>query len=229
MRPWRSVATTGHRVARSTSTIRQPASPCLGAARGAKSFIHHIGAGALRPRAGDDRKLWRPVDGRDGTRRSQAPAGQGGARGRSGSREGLTRAAGRTKARTMADVFEEWLRRDQVGQSQPSPCRASDAAKRVALLGERATRLIIRKRDIIEVADAIVDRGSPIMANQVLAHTKRLFRWAASRDLIEADPAAPVGVSPPAPSRSRALGRGTGGSVAGAADCAPRLASVFGY
>jgi integrase len=37
-----------------------------------------------------------------------------------------------------------------------------------------------------------MDRGVPIMANRVLAHTKRLFSWAAGRDLIENDPAAHI-------------------------------------
>jgi integrase len=42
------------------------------------------------------------------------------------------------------------------------------------------------------LVESIADRGAPIMANRTLAHVKRLFRWAAGRDLIEADPAAHV-------------------------------------
>src|SRR4051812_15555099 len=66
--------------------------------------------------------------------------------------------------------------------------------------GDRAVESI-RKRDIIELIDAIADRGAPIMANRVLAHVKRLFRWAAGRDIIEADPAAHV--EKPSPERRR--------------------------
>lgn len=46
----------------------------------------------------------------------------------------------------------------------------------------------IRKRDVIEVLDGIVDRGAPIVANRTFAAISPLFAWAARRDLIEVSP-----------------------------------------
>jgi integrase len=63
----------------------------------------------------------------------------------------------------------------------------------------------IRKRDIIALIDGIADRGAPIMANRTLAHVKRLFRWAAARDVIEGDPAAHVEKPAPETRRDRVL------------------------
>jgi len=40
----------------------------------------------------------------------------------------------------------------------------------------------IKKRDVIDVLDAIVDRGSPVTANRLRAHLNTLFNWAKGRD-----------------------------------------------
>jgi integrase len=48
----------------------------------------------------------------------------------------------------------------------------------------------VTRRDIIALLDKIIDRGTPYMANRVLATVKKLFSWAVERDLIEADPCA---------------------------------------
>ena len=54
----------------------------------------------------------------------------------------------------------------------------------------------ISRRDVIRLLDAIVDRGSPVMANRVLAAVRKMCNWAVSRDIIAASPCA--GVKPPA-------------------------------
>ena len=124
---------------------------------------------------------------------------------------GLDPAAARTQRRRkgtvgseMASVTAEWLRRDQAEN------RSRDQVERIMrreVLPVLGTRHIgeIRKRDLIALVEAIVDRGSPVMANRVLAHIKRLFRWAAGRDLIEVDPAAHVEKPTPERSRDRVL------------------------
>jgi site-specific recombinase XerD len=61
----------------------------------------------------------------------------------------------------------------------------------------------IKRADVIELLDGIVDRGSPITANRVLAAVRKMFAWAASRDMIGASPC--VGVKPPA-SETAAIG-----------------------
>jgi integrase len=50
----------------------------------------------------------------------------------------------------------------------------------------------IRKRDLLDIMDAIVDRGTAVSANRVLTVLKRLFSWAVERDIIDASPAAAV-------------------------------------
>jgi integrase len=59
----------------------------------------------------------------------------------------------------------------------------------------------ITKRDIVDLLDRVNDRGSPIMANRVLAAVRKLFNWATSRDIIAVSPCA--GVEPPASENSR--------------------------
>ena len=82
--------------------------------------------------------------------------------------------------------------------------RASCAARCCPSLGSRPIAEV-RKRDLIAMVEGVVDRGSPVMANRVLAHIKRLFRWAAGRDLIETDPAAHIEKPTPERSRDRVL------------------------
>jgi integrase len=74
----------------------------------------------------------------------------------------------------------------------------------IPALGKRPIAAI-RKRDLIALVEAVADRGAPAMANRVLAHAKRLFKWAAGRDLIESDPAAHVERPAPDVKRSRVL------------------------
>lgn len=49
----------------------------------------------------------------------------------------------------------------------------------------------IKRRDIINLLDTIVQRA-PIQANRTLALLRKLFNWAISRDLMEANPCAAV-------------------------------------
>lgn len=83
--------------------------------------------------------------------------------------------------------------------------RADDVAAmfRREVLGKWGARSIqsITKRDVIEVLDAIVDRGSPITANRLRAYLSSLFNWAKGRDIIETSPL--DGIKPPAPENAR--------------------------
>jgi integrase len=40
----------------------------------------------------------------------------------------------------------------------------------------------LRRRDVVELLDAIEDRGSPVMADRTLAHLRKAFNWWATRD-----------------------------------------------
>ena len=40
----------------------------------------------------------------------------------------------------------------------------------------------LRRRDVVEMLDAVEDAGAPVMADRVLAHTRKAFNWWAARD-----------------------------------------------
>lgn len=50
----------------------------------------------------------------------------------------------------------------------------------------------IKRRDVIELLDAVNARGLQVHANRVLALVRKIFNWAISRDLLEANPCAQV-------------------------------------
>lgn len=83
--------------------------------------------------------------------------------------------------------------------------RADDVAAMFQreIMGKWGKRNIqdIGKRDVIEVLDAIVDRGSPITANRLRAHLSTLFNWAKGRDIVQVNPV--EGIPQPAPERPR--------------------------
>lgn len=70
----------------------------------------------------------------------------------------------------------------------------------VALWGSRQITDVAR-RDVLDLIDSLIDAGTPAAANRALATVRKLFAWAASRDIIKASPC--LGVKPPAPPRSR--------------------------
>jgi integrase len=111
---------------------------------------------------------------------------------------------GPNPARLISTVVDEWLRGDQAGNRSRGEV---ERVMRREVLPVWGTRTIddIRKGDIIALIDSIADRGAKIMANRTLAHVKRLFRWAAVRDIIESDPAAHVEKPAPETRRDRVL------------------------
>jgi integrase len=160
---------------------------------GSKSFVAQYRAG--RGRAAPTRRVtigplgtWTPDEARAEARRILGEAARGGdpaaerAAGRRGGHDG---------APSLARVVEDWLRRDQAGNRSRDGVERIMRREVIPVLGARPFAEV-RKRDLIALVEGIADRGVPIMANRVLAHTKRLFRWAAGRDLIETDPAAHV-------------------------------------
>jgi len=46
----------------------------------------------------------------------------------------------------------------------------------------------IKRRDLILVLDEIKERGAPVMANRVLAYTRKMFSWAIDRAVLEIHP-----------------------------------------
>jgi integrase len=109
-----------------------------------------------------------------------------------------------TGATDFAGVFLEWLKRDQ-GQN-----RSHDSVKRLIeknVIPSWSHRLIadIGRRDVLDVIDAIVDRGSPICACRVHAHLHRLFKWSVGRGIINSNPMADMPRPASATKRERVL------------------------
>ena len=59
----------------------------------------------------------------------------------------------------------------------------------------------IRQVDVVALLDTVMDRGSPVMANRVLAALRRMCGWAVERGIASANPC--DGVKAPAAERSR--------------------------
>lgn len=66
--------------------------------------------------------------------------------------------------------------------------------------GERRVQDITR-RDVIELLDALIDRGSPTTANRTFAAVRKFFNWLIERSVLDTSPCARV--KPPAEETSR--------------------------
>jgi integrase len=84
-------------------------------------------------------------------------------------------------------VFEEWLKRDQ---AENRSRHVVERRIRTLVLPSWKGREIadIKRRDVLDVIDAIADRGTIILARRVHAHLHRLFGWLVGRGIIETNP-----------------------------------------
>ena len=60
---------------------------------------------------------------------------------------------------------------------------------------------MICRRDVLDVLDGVVERGSPVLANRLLARLKHFFKWTVERGILDASPV--LGLRPPSPESSR--------------------------
>jgi integrase len=109
---------------------------------------------------------------------------------------------------TAADTFDavmlEWLKRDQ-GQN-----RSLDDVRKAleySVLPKWEGRLVpsLRRRDVVDLIDSVVDRGAVTMARRLHAHLHRFFRWCVGRGLIEQNPMADLPKPGTAVKRDRVL------------------------
>lgn len=59
----------------------------------------------------------------------------------------------------------------------------------------------IGRRDVLDVIDAMVERGAPVQANRQFAAMRKLFGWAVERGILETSPMATL--KPPSPEVAR--------------------------
>jgi integrase len=108
-----------------------------------------------------------------------------------GDREVQQRRAERV-AETVAQLanayLEKWARPRKRSAAEDERILHKDV---LPAWGRRKANAITR-RDVIELLDNIVDRGSPVAANRTLALIRRMFGWALSRDIVQTNPCAAV-------------------------------------
>ena len=101
-------------------------------------------------------------------------------------------------------VFEQFTNRYVAPNVGPGWAKEIDRIFRKHILPAIGAKRIgdVRKADIHNFLDGIVDRGSPIIANRCLAVLSKFFNWASDeRDLISVSPC--KGIKPPAQENSR--------------------------
>jgi integrase len=107
-------------------------------------------------------------------------------------RQGIDPAAAKRAQRAaVRDNFEavlaEWLKRDQADNRSHAEVKRLIERETLPTWQGRPMSSITR-RDVLDCIDAVVDRGSPIMARRFHAHLHRLFRWSVGRGLITVNP-----------------------------------------
>jgi integrase len=100
-------------------------------------------------------------------------------------------------------VVDQFIERHCKRLNRPKTARETERLLRQHVLPRWRGRSIdsITRRDVLDVLDRVVDSGAPIMANRTLAAVRKLFNWAASRDIIASSPCA--GVKPPSAETAR--------------------------
>ena len=111
------------------------------------------------------------------------------------------REAARAKANTVDEVCALFVER--YAKPKNRSWKETDRILKLDVIPRWSGRPIekIKKRDIIDLLDALVDRGSPTMANRVLACVRKLFGWCVERGIIEHSPV--TGIKAPSRETSR--------------------------
>ncbi len=117
-----------------------------------------------------------------------------------GERKAKADAAAQSDRDKVVAVVDLFLKRHASHNRRGDDVAAMFRREVIGKWGERDIQTIV-KRDVIEVLDAIVDRGSPVTANRLRAHLNTLFNWAKGRDIIQVNPL--DGIRPPAPEKAR--------------------------
>jgi integrase len=109
------------------------------------------------------------------------------------------------QAPTVADLAEEYLAKHARRKK-----RSADADERalrkeiIPVWGYRKAKDITR-RDIIKLLDQVVDRGSPVMANRLLALLRKMFSFAVKQDILGASPCVEIDMPHEESPRDRVL------------------------
>ena len=108
--------------------------------------------------------------------------------------------AGQRRTDLFSVVLDEWLKKDQAKNKSVHQVRVAMYKHALPAFGPMPVASIT-KRDVNKLIDKIVDAGSPVAANRVLAFTKRFFSWCKERDILELSPA--EAIRPPSKEKTR--------------------------
>jgi integrase len=103
-----------------------------------------------------------------------------------------------------------WLETARLLGLKPDPnddrklVRTESGGEVLSQWGDRTIHEITR-RDVNELLDRIVSRGSPVAANRALAAIRKMFGWAVSKDIVKTSPCEGVARPFEETSRDRAL------------------------
>ena len=112
--------------------------------------------------------------------------------------------AGQRRTDLFSVVLDEWLKKDQAQNKSFHQVRVAMYKHALPAFGSMPVASIT-KRDVNRLIDKIVDAGSPIAANRVLAFTKRFFSWCKERDILELSPAEAIRAPSKEKTRDRVL------------------------
>jgi integrase len=110
-------------------------------------------------------------------------------------------------AERAADTVDQWAKRffEQYARKRlrSNSVRQVEHVLNNIMLKEWSGRTVhdVKRRDVIDLIEAVVDERGPIMANRANAHIRRLFAWLCERDILQSSPC--VGVKPPAKEHAR--------------------------
>lgn len=111
----------------------------------------------------------------------------------------------RRKAPTVADLITEYIERHaKVFKKSWKEDQRLLNREIGPIWGKRKAK-DISKRDVTLLLEAIVDRGTPAMSNQVLKITRKMFSFAVERDILQHTPFTGVKALAPNKSRERTL------------------------
>jgi len=124
-----------------------------------------------------------------------------------GSDPAADRKAARTGAKVPTDrdlvekVADQFIERYAKANTKSWPEAKRILDREVVAVWRGRHLAAIGRADVHELLDGVVDRGSPVMANRVLAAVRKMCSWSVDRGIITASPC--TGIKAPTAERSR--------------------------
>jgi integrase len=106
----------------------------------------------------------------------------------------------RIASEQIADLAAEFVAR-HVSQNRTAAETTRILHREVLPYWASRTVAEVRKRDVIALLDRVRERGSPIMANRVLAVVRKFFNWCIGRGILDASPC--LGITAPVREQAR--------------------------